>query len=334
MAETMRVIEISEFGEPGLMELAERPKPMPCGNEAVIRVAACGLNRADLLQRAGFYPAPSGVDPRIPGLEFSGTVESVGDRAIQVSKGDRVMGLVAGGAYAQFVRLPESELLSVPTSLTLVEAAAIPEAFLTAYRAVVIEGKFRPGDRVCFRGATSSIGLAGMMIVNYLGGQAIATGRDPKRLESATRQAPGAEWAVEGPDLVGQIRDKCPEGVDLVIDMVGGQGSNQILGALHPEGRLVLVGLMAGRRMELDLGHFLAQRLQLVAMTMRSLPSHRRVNILEGFRREILPGIEAGGLSMPLDHTFRFEQVAEAHEYMSAGQHLGKIVLKLLDGFI
>lgn len=331
MNERMRVIEISEFGQPGRMGWAERPRPTPCRGEALIRVAACGLNRADLLQRAGNYPAPRGVDPRIPGLEFSGTVEAVGDQVTQVSPGDRVMGLVPGEAYAEFVTVPDVQLLRVPKSLSLVEAAALPEAFLTAYRAIVIEGGFRTGDRVCFRGATSSVGLAGLMIVDYLRGRSVAAGRDRDRLESVAKYCEKVELAVEGPALGDQIRERCPDGVDLVIDMVGGQGTDQILAVLRREGRLVLIGLMGGRRMDLDLGRFLSQRLQLVAMTMRSLPSHQRTEIVGAFRREILPGIEAGRLTMPVDRTFGLEEVSDAHDYMNSGRHLGKIVIQVAD---
>ncbi|MCS4502647.1 NAD(P)H-quinone oxidoreductase [Arhodomonas aquaeolei] len=325
----MQVWHIPEPGGADALTLTERPDPVPGPGQLVVRVRAAGVNRADVLQRLGHYPAPPGVVADVPGLEYAGEVEAVGEGCVQRRVGDRVMGLVGGGAYAERVLVHERETLPVPAGMDDDRAAAIPEAFLTAWRAIALEGGLRPGGFCVVRAATSGIGTAAVQLVRAMGARSLGTGRDAARLDAVRAHGMDAAFVDDGEASLADAVHGANggEGADMILDLVGGDGLPAALTALRAEGTLVLVGMMGGRRTELNLGAVLMRRLTLRAMTMRSLPLERRIQVVRAFEAEMLPLFAHGGLAPVLDRTVAFAQAPEAHRIMESGQHLGKLVL-------
>jgi NADPH:quinone reductase-like Zn-dependent oxidoreductase len=248
----MRAVAITRPGGPDVLELVERPTPEPTGEQVRVRVRATALNRADLLQRAGAYPAPPGAPQDIPGLEFAGVVDAVGDQVRDVRVGERVFGIVGGGGYAEFVLTHERLLARVPDALDDVHAAAVPEAFITAHDALA-QGRVLPGGRVLIHAAGSGVGLAAVQLAHALQVETFGTARSPDKLARA--RALGLEHAL-GPDgFDAEIaRLTAGAGVDAVVDFVGGPYLAGNLAALAPQGTLVLVGLMGGAHEPIDLG--------------------------------------------------------------------------------
>ncbi|MDZ7810231.1 MAG: NAD(P)H-quinone oxidoreductase [Arhodomonas sp.] len=326
----MRVWQITEPGGPEVLRLDERPDPVPGPGQLVVRVRATGVNRADTIQRMGHYPAPPGAVADVPGLEYVGEVESLGEGCVLRAAGDRVMGLVGGGAYAERLLVNERETLAVPPHLDDTAAAAVPEAFLTAWRAVALEGELPRGGWCVIRGATSGIGTAATQVVRALGARSLGTGRGRARLEAAAGHGLDAIFVDDGTtalaDAVAAASDG--RGADVVLDLIGGDGLPEALKALRSEGRLVLVGLMAGRKAELNLGAVLMNRLTVRGMTMRSLPLERRIALARRFEAEILPLFAEGVLAPVLDREIPFDEAPEAHRLMESGTHLGKLVIR------
>ena len=309
--------------------LGEVETPEPGPTEIRIRVAAAGLNRADLVQIMGMYPPPPGTDPRIPGLEYAGVVDKIGERVQAFAPGDRVMGLVPGCAYSEFVTVQEREAIPVPETFSFAEAAAVPEAFMTAYRAVFIEGGLRPGQACLIQPATSGVGLAAAQLVHALGGTAIGSSRSRDRLARAQGLATGV---IDGEDdVVQQVREATGgQGVAVVLDMLGGGGRlQQTLDCLRDEGTLVLIGLMTGRKDELDLGQLLRRRIKLKAMTMRSQALENRTAIAQRFMDELLPLFERGALQPVVSEVYPFEEAPAALDAMASNRHYGKLILTL-----
>ncbi len=324
----MRAWIVEQPGEASALQLGEIGSPEPGPDEVRVDVRAIGINRADVIQRKGFYPPPPGFDPRVPGLEYAGVVAAVGDRVQSRAVGDAVMGLVGGGAYAENVLVHERDTLDVPDGMSLNDAAAVPEAFLTAYRAVFLEAGLKPGQWCLIRGATSGVGLAALQLIRALGARSIATSRTQERLDAI--ESIGFDLGlVDGDDGVADIVQQRAGGAHVVLDFVGAAALKDNLAALRAEGTQVLVGLMSGRKSEIDLGAMLMRRLRLVAMTMRSLPLERKIELAQMFNDRLLPLFEAGTLRPVVDRVFGFEDAVAAHEYMESGAHSGKLVLSL-----
>ena len=326
----MRTVMISKPGGPEVLSLVNKPRPEPAGEEVRIRVRAVGLNRADLLQRRGLYPPPPGVDPTIPGLEYAGEIDALGSRCRLRKIGERVMGLIAGGAYAEYVVVHERETIPVPAGLNWTQAAAIPEAFLTAYRAVFLEGRLGMNDWCLIRAATSGVGIAAVQLVQAFGGQAAGTSRSAERLEKL-RDYGLAQAYVEGqgalPRWMQDMTAGC--GAQVVLDLLGGH-LQENLQALAEEGRLIVVGMLSGNAQDqLNLGLLLMRRQSIRAMTMRSLPLEQRIELAQTFTRRLSPLFMQGQLQPVVDRVFTLEQAVQAHQYMEAGSHFGKIVLQI-----
>lgn len=324
----MRAWCIHEPGGPDVLKLETVPDLQPGPEEVRVTVEAVGVNRADLLQRRGQYPAPPGFDARIPGIEYAGVVESAGVRCRLRRPGDRVMGITGGGAYAESLVAHERETLRVPDGITLIDAAAIPEAFLTAYRALYQEGKLAHGEWCLIRAVTSSIGMAAAQLTKVLGNRSIGTSRSVERLERLAfldLNAGHVQGSASLTERVTGVTDG--EGVSVVLDLVGGGQLADNLACLRPEGTLVLVGAMAGREDRLDLGLFLHRRLRLVAMTMRSQPLERKIGFARLFEMRLTPLFRSGKLKPIVDKQVRFADAPEAHRLMEAGDHMGKIVI-------
>ena len=330
----MRAWLVDNPGGPEALKLGELKTPKPGPGEVLVDVRGIGINQADVMQRKGGYPPPPGFDPRCPGLEYSGEIVAVGKRVVSRQVGDAVMGLIGGGAYAEKLVVHERDTLTIPEHYDYAQAAAMPEAFLTAYRALYIEGGLKAGQWVLIRGATSGVGQAALQLAHALGARTIATSRHQKRLDDLTKRfkALGLPPAfdiglVDGEDGVAERVQARTGGAHLVVDFVGAPALADNLAALRDEGRQVQVGIIGGAKTELNMATLLMRRLSLVAMTMRSLPIERKIALAQIFNDRLLPLFESGRLRPVLDQTFAFEQAVDAHKAMEAGNHLGKLVL-------
>lgn len=350
----MKVIRIAEPGGPDVLELADRPTPEPGPGHVRVRVAAAGLNRADLLQRRGRYPAPPGWPADVPGLEYAGVVDAAGDGVTTLSVGDRVMGLVGGGAYAERVVVHERAALRVPEPLSVEEAAAVPEAYITAHDALFARGRLAPGETVLVHAVGGGVGIAALQLARHAGARVLGTSRTPKKLRAAAELGLDVGIEVAGDDREtadGSRRSKPSEtprtsgtsgrprfaervrevtggaGADLVLDLVGGHYVAEDLDAVRTTGRIVLVGLLAGARVDLDLGAVLRRRIALVGTVLRSRPLEEKIDAVRRAAVQLLPLLESGTLRPVVDRTFPMEQAAEAHRFMESNASFGKIVL-------
>jgi putative PIG3 family NAD(P)H quinone oxidoreductase len=328
----MRAVFIREPGGPDVLEIREAPAPKPAASEILVRVHASGLNRADILQRLGRYPAPPGVPPDIPGLEYAGVVESVGVGTTQYQAGDKVMGLVAGGACAEFLVTHEALAMPIPDELDMVQAAAVPEAFVTAFDAAVCQGGLGDGDWLAIRAVTSGVGTAALQIAQATGATVIGSTRSEDKL--ARLEALGLEHRILGgvEELADAIANRRPEGVDVVLDLVGGPGVDAMIGRLRSGGRLMVVGLMGGIKTEINLARLLAKRAILRGTVLRSRPLSEKVALMERFQQDVLPLFSAGQLRPVIDRAFPWGEVQAAHSTMASNVHVGKIVLEHRNG--
>ena len=316
-----------EPGRAGAIALVELEDPRPGRGEVAIEVAASALNRADLLQMRGLYPPPAG-ESEVPGLECAGIVAEVGEGAHAWQPGDRVMALLAGGGHATRVVAPEGQLLPVPEGISLTQAAALPEVAITAWTNLVYEGRLHRGQTVLITGAASGVGCFAVQLARALGVRVVVAGRDAERLE---RLRPlGADDVVElGVGFAERVREAVPEGVDLAIDLVGGEHLDRALGALRDQGTLVLVGVLAGARAEVDLGRVLRRRLRVVGSVLRARSRAEKAGLVASFRAFAAERWARAELAPIIDRTLPFERVADAYAAMAEGGHLGKIVLEM-----
>jgi putative PIG3 family NAD(P)H quinone oxidoreductase len=308
--------------------LGELPDPVAGTGEVVVAVRAAGLNRADLLQLRGQYPPPPG-ESEVPGLELAGEVVAAGEGAGGWEPGQRVMALVAGGGQGELAAVPAGQLMALPEGLSFVEGAAIPEAGLTAWTNLVVEGALAAGETVLISGANGGVGTFTVQLAAELGGRVLAAGRDRARLEPL-RALGAAELLLLDDDLAARARELTGgRGADLALDLVGGEHLPRLLAALAPRGRLILVGLTAGRRAELDLGLILSRRLRLVGSTLRPRPRPEKAVLIAAFAAFALARLADGRLRPVIDRVFPFAEAAAAYARMEEGGVVGKIVLDL-----
>lgn len=325
---TMRAIVIREAGGPEVLEEARRPIPEPGPGEIRVRVHAVGLNRADLIQRRGHYPAPPGVPADVPGLEYAGVVDATGAGAGRWSVGARVMGIVGGGAYAEYVVVHEDEALAVPSPLSLEEAAAVPEAYLTAHDALFTQLGLRRGERVLVHAVGSGVGTAALQLAHAAGAHVFGTSRSAWKLERAT--ALGLELAIDTSreDFAEVVRERTDgHGVDVILDLVGAGFLAGNLRALATRGRMAVVGLVAGSRAELDLGLLLRKRITIVGTVMRSRSLEEKIQVARAFAETALPLFETGRLRPVLGETITPDDIRDAHRRMEENRTFGKIVM-------
>ena len=310
--------------------LGELPDPRPAPGEVLVAVRAAGLNRADLMQLRGLYPPPPG-ESEVPGLECAGVVEASGGGAAadRWRPGQRVMALVAGGGLGEKVAIPAGQLLPLPENLGFAAGAALPEAALTAWTNLVAEGGLRAGETVVVSGANGGVGSFAVQLAHELGARVVAAGRDPERL--APLRALGADELVAlGDGLAERVRDlTAGAGADLVLDLVGGEHLPDLLAALALRGRLVLVGLMAGARAEVDLGLVLRRRLRLIGSVLRARSREEKARLVAAFGEFALPRLADGRLRAVVDRTFPFSRVEEAFAALERGGVTGKIVVEM-----
>ena len=320
----MRAIVITRSGGPEVLHLAERPAPQPAVDGLLVRVRAAGINRADLLQRLGRYPAPPGVPADIPGLEYAGVVERVGSGVSAWHPGDRVMGLVAGGAYADFVTTPAEHALPIPRDWSFAQAAAVPEAFLTAFDALTLQGGLAAGQRVLIHAVGSSVGIAALQLAKAAGATVAGTSRSPWKLERA------AEYGLDRPVLIaGAFRPaaELAAWADLILDLVGGPYLAGNLTAVAPRGRILVVGLTGGGEGALDMSALLGKRVTIIGTVLRSRSGEEKARLTQAFRAAVLPAFDAGQLRPVVDRSFPATAAAEAHSYVEANRNIGSVVL-------
>ncbi|MCA1790571.1 MAG: NAD(P)H-quinone oxidoreductase [Thioalkalivibrio sp.] len=324
----MRVIRIREPGPPDVLEVESRPRPDPGPGEVRVAVAASGLNRADLLQRLGRYPAPEGYPQDILGMEFSGVVDCLGDGVSAEWEGRTVMGITGGGAYAEYLTARPEELVLVPDTLDAVDAGAVPEVFMTAFDAMVLQGALEEGEIVLVHAVGSGVGTAALQIAVRAGATVIGTSRTDDKLRKA--EALGLVHGVSGedawPERVLDITDG--RGVDVVLDLVGGaylEGNQKVLGL---RGRHVVVGIPSGARATFDLGLLMRKRGSVRGTVLRSRSRAEKVALAVAFGHEVLPGFSDGSLRPVVDRVFPADQAAAAHRYMEENRNFGKILLE------
>lgn len=324
----MLCVEISSPGGPEVLRPVERQDPVPRAGELLIRVAAAGVNRPDVLQRRGGYPPPPGASD-IPGLEVAGTVAALGDGVRGWSAGDRVCALVAGGGYATLCVAPAPQCLLVPVSLDLVAAAAVPETFFTVWTNVFDRGRLKSGEDALFHGGTSGIGTTAIQLAAARGARVFATAGSDDKCRAC--EALGAERGINyrKDDFVAAIKDlTAGRGVDLVLDIIGGDYVARNLAVLAVDGRLVQIGLMGGSASApIDLGQVLRRRLTITGSTLRPRTVEEKGQIAAALHQEVWPLLEQGTVKPIVYRTFPLTEAADAHRLMESSEHIGKIVL-------
>ncbi|MBX7097901.1 MAG: NAD(P)H-quinone oxidoreductase [Myxococcaceae bacterium] len=325
----MRAARLNGFDGPSSLELAEVAEPRPGPDEVLIAVRAVGLNRADLLQCLGLYPAPPGVPADVPGLEFAGEVLELGAAVTEVRVGDRVMGLVAGGAYAERLVTPATELLRIPAGLDFSSAAAIPEAFATAFDALVLQGGLAAGQSALIHAAGSGVGTAAVQLVGALGAVAIGTSRTESKLERA--KGLGLAHGVLLQDgWVDQVRALSGgAGVNVVLDLVGGEHFAGTLEACAPRATVMVVGLTAGPSAEIPLRAVLSKRLRIIGTTLRSRGPVERRALTAALTERVLPLFASGALRPVVSARASFEDIAAALQGLARNDTFGKVVATL-----
>ncbi len=310
----------------GAIAVGDLPAPLPGPGEVRLHVTAAGLNRADLLQMRGQYPPPPGASS-VPGLECSGEIAELGAGVEGFRPGDRVMALLAGGGQAEEVVVPAGQLMAVPANLSLEEAAAIPEAALTSWTNLVVEGRLRAGETVLVTGATSGIGTFAVQMIRELGGQVVAAARSAERLERLREFGVDRLVPLDADFPAGVRAATGGRGVDLVLDLVAGEWLQPTFECMAEGGRLILVGLTAGRRAQLDLGWLLRRRLRLVGSVLRSRPAAEKAELVRGFAEWGLPRLADGRLRAVVDRHFPLAEAMSAYACLEDQRPLGKIVL-------
>ena len=324
----MSAVEISRPGGPEVLRLTERPTPQPKAGEVLIKVAAAGVNRPDALQRAGAYPPPAGASD-LPGLEVAGTIAAIGEDVRQWRIGDVVCALVPGGGYAAYCTTPAIQCLPVPKGLTMTEAASLPETFFTVWTNVFDRVKLAPGESLLVQGGSSGIGVAAIQMARALGHVVFATAGSAEKCAACEKLGAHAiNYRTE--DFVAVVKEATGgRGVDVILDMVGGDYVPRELSALAEDGRLVFINTMGGRESTVDFRALMARRLTITGSTLRPRSAAFKGAIAASLRETIWPHIEAGRIKPVIYKTFPLADAAAAHTLMESSQHIGKIVLSV-----
>lgn len=322
----MRAVVLHEYGGPEVLTVEEVADPTPGPEELLVAVTATALNRADMLQRQGRYPAPPAA-VEIPGLEFAGVVAEVGERVTERRVGDEVMGIVGGGAYAERLVVHERQVMPVPSSVPVADAGAIPEVFITAWDALVVQGGLTSGRTALVHAGASGVGTAAIQIAKALGASIVVTASSGK--VGACRDL-GADVAVDYTtddfaDAVAEFTGGA--GVDVVLDVIGGEYLARNVASLKTQGRIVQVGVMGEAKTPLNLGALLFKRAQLIGTVLRARPLEEKIALTQRFAAEMLPRFDDGSLRPVIDCRFGLDDIVDAHRHMMANANVGKIVV-------
>lgn len=324
----MKAIVITRPGGPEVLEERDEPRPIAGVGQICVRVRASALNRADLLQRRGRYPPPAGSATTVPGLEYAGEVVDIGPEVQLWAPGDRVMGIVGGGAHAELVRVHEREAIPVPENLGWEDAAAIPEAFLTAHDALTLQLRVRAGEKVLIHAVASGVGTAAVQLARLAGARTYGTSRTAGKLERVRDL--GLEIGIDSSraDWVEQLEQEVGEGgIGAIVDLVGGAYLGPNLRLLSPRGRAIVVGTVAGGSTEIDLSLLLRKRLHLMGTVLRSRPLEEKIALAREFTDTVLPGFSTGKLRPVIGAVLPMSHIREAHQLMESNETFGKVVL-------
>jgi NADPH:quinone reductase len=328
----MLAVTLPRFGGPEVLEINDVPCPVPKDHEILVRVHAAALNRADLLQRMGRYPAPAGASPDIPGLEFAGEVVERGHQAVRWSVGERVFGIIGGGAQAEYLATHQDAVAAVPNTLSWDEAAAVPEAFITAHDALVTQANFRAGETVLVHAVGSGVGLAAIQLVDAFGGIPYGTARSADKIDRARTYGMRDGIAV-GSDLsvVAQAVEQWTDtkGIDVILELVGGDYMSLDIRVAARQGRIILIGTIAGASATVPLGAILSKRITLRGTVLRSRPLEEKILATRGFERDVVPLLARGVIRPVIDSVYPLDQIQEAHARLESNETFGKVVVQV-----
>lgn len=325
----MKAVVLREHGGPEVLQIEDVSSPTFGAEDILVSVAATALNRADLLQRMGFYPNPFPQGPEIPGLEFAGTVKAVGERVTAWKVGDKVMGIVSGGAYAEELVLHERQAMAVPAGMSLHDAAAIPEVFITAWDALVVQGGLTSGRWAMVHAGASGVGTAAIQICKAIGARIIVTCSAGK-VQSCKDL--GADVVVDytTQDFVEEVqRATNGSGVDVILDVIGGDYVERNVASLAVKGHIIQVGVMAGKPLPFNVGLLLGKRASITGTVLRARPLDEKIAITQRFIAEMLPLFGTGALKPVIDSSYPIADIAKGHEFMASNGNVGKIVIDI-----
>lgn len=325
----MKAVVLRSHGGTEVLQFEDIPAPVPGDDDIVVAVHATALNRADLLQRMGLYPNPFPDAYDVPGLEYAGTVLHVGSKVRQWKPGDKVMGIVAGGAYAEQICVHERQAMPVPSHLSLSDAAAIPEVFLTAWDALVLQGGLTSGRFALVHAGASGVGSAAIQICRAIGARVAVTCSSSK--VQACRDM-GADVVIDynTQDFVEEVKKYTNgRGVDVVLDVIGGDYLDRNIASLAVQGKIIQVGVMAGKATPFNVGALLPKRASIIGTVLRPRPLEEKIAVTQRFITELLPLFESGQLRPLIDSRYAFNDIAAAHDYMASNANIGKIVIEI-----
>ncbi|HEY4322497.1 MAG TPA: NAD(P)H-quinone oxidoreductase [Mucilaginibacter sp.] len=325
----MKAIVITHPGDPDVLQPTERPTPVYSANEVLVKVAAAGVNRPDVSQRKGHYPPPPGASPDIPGLEIAGTITEVGADVTRWKPGDKICALVTGGGYAEYCNVPEGQCLTIPGNLSFVEAASLPETFFTVWSNVFDRGALKSGESLLVHGGSSGIGVAAIQMATALGSTVYITAGTEKKCRFCENL--GATKAINYEtesfaEVIKQITNG--NGVDVILDMIGGDYTQPNIKSLAPDGRLVLINMMMGKDVQVDLSSVMMKRLTITGSTLRARDVAFKTKIAQNLEKTIWPLLACGQIKPIINKVFPANKAADAHRLMESSEHIGKIVLE------
>jgi NADPH:quinone reductase len=328
----MKAVVITTPGPAEVLQVQERPEPRPAEGEVLVKVFAAGINRPDVAQRKGHYPPPADASPDIPGLEIAGVVSELGKGAFTWKVGDKVCGLVTGGGYAEYCAVPEGQCLSIPDTLSFVEAASLPETFFTVWSNVFDRGKLKPEDILLVHGGSSGIGVAAIQLANAWGATVFVTAGTDEKCVFCERLGAAKAINYKTENFKEAIKKlTLGKGVDMILDMVGGNYTSDNLDALAEEGRLILINSMKGDEATIKLSQIMRKRLTITGSTLRARDKDFKSSVATKLKQVVWPWLEAGKVKPVVFQTFALENADEAHRMMESSSHIGKLVLQVIN---
>jgi putative PIG3 family NAD(P)H quinone oxidoreductase len=325
----MKAVEISAFGAPEVLRLSDRPMPVAGAGELLIRVAASGVNRPDVLQRTGNYPVPPGASD-IPGLEVAGTISALGEGVTGWAVGDAVCALLAGGGYADKAAVPQEQVLPIPRGLTMQQAAGLPETFFTVWTNVFQRGKLKSGESILIHGGTSGIGTTAIQLARAFGATVLATAGSDDKCEAARKLGAAVAFNYRTTDWVAEARQATNgRGVDVILDIVGGEYIAKNLDLLAVEGRLLQIAFLKTAKAEIDFSIMMRKRATITGSTLRPRPPAEKGAIARELRQHVWPLLEQGVVAPVIHEVFPLERAADAHRLMESSTHVGKLILSV-----
>jgi NADPH2:quinone reductase len=324
----MKAVIITHPGEPEVLQIAERPKPVCGPGEVMVKVMAAGVNRPDVAQRKGNYPPPAGAPNEIPGLEIAGLIDEVGPEVTRWKKGDKVCALVWGGGYAQYCNVPEGQCLPIPDNMTFIEAASLPETFFTVWSNLFMRGKLQPGESILIHGGSSGIGTTAIQMAKAMGSTVYVTAGNDEKCRFCEKL--GADKAINYntenfAERINQLTGG--NGVNVILDMIGGEYFKGNVDSLAIEGRLVLINVMKGKTAEIELSAVMRKRIFITGSMLRGRDVSFKAEVARQLEQHIWPLISAGKIKACIHAVFPAEKAADAHRMLESSAHMGKIVL-------